>query len=118
MKTIYIASGEKEKGAILTEFLRNKGVLTINPWEHQVENIFNNDLELIDKSNLVAVIMPIGGYAYGVVCESMYAYQRKIPVYTLTNASYGEPLFMKRVSRKIFWSPEEFREELVVIGAN
>jgi len=99
---VYVASAEKNKKNEVVERLRANGFEVINPWEHQdVVDIFKNDLELVDSCELLLCVMPTGGYAYGIICESMYAFLKNIPVYTITNELYKMPLFMKRISKII-----------------
>ena len=99
-RNVYLACARKEDGDRIGNLISPLGFAPINPWNYQdTPDVFDNDLQLVRSSGLLIAIMPSGGYAYGIICESMYAYLNRIQVLTLTNELYRAPLFMRRISR-------------------
>ncbi len=108
MNGFYVASANSRIGKRLCETLRDNHYHAFNPWEHQTTDVFKSDLEELDNSVSIIVIMPEKGYAFGVIVEATYAWMKKKPVYFITNEFYGKPKFMQGIATKIFDSEEDF----------
>lgn len=91
MKIIYLShpSSIKERGAELTVKLRQLGWVVLNPFEQRMnENeIFDRDLEMIDKSDYVLVYWPEKIFSVGTPIELYYASSHKelLHIFILVN---------------------------------